>query len=174
MICRCDNPSEAAKPGSFLRQSRLLALGAALLALSASGAGAEDRYCREYQTRIEIGGRSQPAYGTVCRQPGGGWKFAADRAGRGLTNLPWRLRHRSYPHAVIPMQSDVGFFAVDGDVGVLEIWEDEPYFDDDAVVFDEYFDEYSDDRDDVTILEYGQDLPPIGRGSRDTEIFIEQ
>ncbi|MGB5092890.1 MAG: RT0821/Lpp0805 family surface protein [Parvibaculum sp.] len=34
----------------------------------------EDTYCREYQTYIEIDGRSQRAYGTACRQPDGAWK----------------------------------------------------------------------------------------------------
>lgn len=31
-------------------------------------------YCREYQTTINVGGQSQSAYGTACRQPDGSWK----------------------------------------------------------------------------------------------------
>lgn len=31
-------------------------------------------YCREYQTRVMIGGRSEQAYGTACRMPDGDWK----------------------------------------------------------------------------------------------------
>jgi surface antigen len=33
------------------------------------------RYCREYQTRAEIGGRLQTVYGTACRQPDGDWQI---------------------------------------------------------------------------------------------------
>lgn len=32
------------------------------------------QYCREYQEKIVVGGRSQSAYGTACRQPDGQWK----------------------------------------------------------------------------------------------------
>ncbi|MFQ5960850.1 MAG: RT0821/Lpp0805 family surface protein [Candidatus Methylomirabilales bacterium] len=34
------------------------------------------RYCREYQTTVTIGGRTQQAYGTACRQPDGSWEIA--------------------------------------------------------------------------------------------------
>ncbi len=34
----------------------------------------EDRYCREYQTTVIIGGRTQRASGTACRQPDGSWQ----------------------------------------------------------------------------------------------------
>lgn len=33
-------------------------------------------YCREYQTTVDIGGRSERAYGTSCRQPDGSWQIA--------------------------------------------------------------------------------------------------
>ncbi|MBI1262824.1 MAG: hypothetical protein GC184_13980 [Rhizobiales bacterium] len=33
-----------------------------------------DIYCREYQTYVEIDGRTQSAYGEACRQPDGAWK----------------------------------------------------------------------------------------------------
>lgn len=33
-----------------------------------------DRYCREYVTEVIIGGRSEQAYGTACRQPDGSWE----------------------------------------------------------------------------------------------------
>ena len=32
-------------------------------------------YCREYTTRAVVGGRSQEAYGTACRQPDGSWRI---------------------------------------------------------------------------------------------------
>lgn len=31
-------------------------------------------YCREYQQRVTIGGWSEDAYGTACRQPDGSWR----------------------------------------------------------------------------------------------------
>lgn len=35
---------------------------------------ASGRYCREFQQTIVVGGESQKAYGTACRQPDGSWK----------------------------------------------------------------------------------------------------
>ncbi len=32
-------------------------------------------YCREYTTRASVGGRTQEAYGTACRQPDGSWRI---------------------------------------------------------------------------------------------------
>jgi surface antigen len=34
----------------------------------------EGRYCREYQARASVGGRSQQTYGTACMQPDGSWQ----------------------------------------------------------------------------------------------------
>ncbi len=31
-------------------------------------------YCREYETTVTVGGKTQKAYGTACRQPDGSWK----------------------------------------------------------------------------------------------------
>jgi surface antigen len=31
-------------------------------------------YCREFQSDVVIGGKSEKAYGTACRQPDGSWK----------------------------------------------------------------------------------------------------
>ncbi len=35
----------------------------------------EGRYCREYNSVAEIGGRTQSVYGTACRQPDGSWEI---------------------------------------------------------------------------------------------------
>lgn len=32
------------------------------------------QYCREYQQKITVGGKTQQGYGTACRQPDGSWK----------------------------------------------------------------------------------------------------
>ncbi len=34
-----------------------------------------DQYCREYQQTITVGGKTETAYGTACRQPDGSWKI---------------------------------------------------------------------------------------------------
>ncbi|MEE8280257.1 MAG: RT0821/Lpp0805 family surface protein [Alphaproteobacteria bacterium] len=34
----------------------------------------QGQYCREYQQTVTIGGRTERAYGTACRQPDGTWK----------------------------------------------------------------------------------------------------
>jgi surface antigen len=31
-------------------------------------------YCREYQQTVQVGGKTQNAYGTACRQPDGSWR----------------------------------------------------------------------------------------------------
>lgn len=38
------------------------------------GTDSTGNYCREYQTSVNIGGQSEQAYGTACRQPDGSWK----------------------------------------------------------------------------------------------------
>ncbi len=38
------------------------------------GTDSTGNYCREYQQTITVGGQTQQAYGTACRQPDGTWK----------------------------------------------------------------------------------------------------
>lgn len=33
------------------------------------------QYCREYQQTVTVGGKTESAYGTACRQPDGSWKI---------------------------------------------------------------------------------------------------
>ncbi|MBN8543371.1 MAG: glycine zipper 2TM domain-containing protein [Alphaproteobacteria bacterium] len=35
---------------------------------------AEGSYCREFNQTINVGGKTEQAYGTACRQPDGSWK----------------------------------------------------------------------------------------------------
>jgi|TARA_R110002096_G_scaffold432240_1_gene648705 surface antigen len=39
----------------------------------------DGQYCREYQQTVTIGGETQNAYGTACRQPDGDWKIVNNR-----------------------------------------------------------------------------------------------
>ena len=36
---------------------------------------AQGQYCREYQQSVTVGGKTENAYGTACRQPDGSWKI---------------------------------------------------------------------------------------------------
>lgn len=35
----------------------------------------DGKYCREYTHTVNIGGKSEKAYGTACRQPDGSWQI---------------------------------------------------------------------------------------------------
>jgi surface antigen len=35
------------------------------------------RYCREYETTIHVGGKTQKAFGKACRMPDGQWRVAS-------------------------------------------------------------------------------------------------
>jgi len=39
------------------------------------GYARSDRYCREYQSAVTVGGRRQGSYGTACLQPDGDWEI---------------------------------------------------------------------------------------------------
>lgn len=39
------------------------------------GTSASGAYCREFQNTITVGGKSEQAFGTACRQPDGSWKI---------------------------------------------------------------------------------------------------
>ncbi len=36
----------------------------------------QGRYCREFQQSVTVGGKTEEAYGTACRQPDGSWEIA--------------------------------------------------------------------------------------------------
>ena len=36
------------------------------------------QYCREFQQTITVGGQTESAYGTACRQPDGAWQIASN------------------------------------------------------------------------------------------------
>jgi surface antigen len=38
------------------------------------GTDSSGNQCREYQSTVTIGGKTEQAYGTACRQPDGSWK----------------------------------------------------------------------------------------------------
>lgn len=36
------------------------------------------QYCREFQNKITVGGKTQNGYGTACRQPDGSWQIVSE------------------------------------------------------------------------------------------------
>lgn len=38
---------------------------------------ASHKYCREYETVVTVGGKTQKAYGKACRQPDGTWRIVS-------------------------------------------------------------------------------------------------
>ncbi len=42
------------------------------------GTDATGNYCREYESTVTIGGKTEKAYGTACRQPDGSWKVISN------------------------------------------------------------------------------------------------
>jgi len=38
---------------------------------------ADGSFCREYTSMVEVGGKSETAYGTACRQDDGSWRIAS-------------------------------------------------------------------------------------------------
>lgn len=39
------------------------------------GTSSSGRYCREFQQTVTVGGKTEQAYGTACRQPDGSWQI---------------------------------------------------------------------------------------------------
>ena len=39
------------------------------------GTSSAGKYCREFQQTVTVGGKTERAYGTACRQPDGSWKI---------------------------------------------------------------------------------------------------
>ena len=37
----------------------------------------DGRYCREFQQTVTVGGKTEEAYGTACRQPDGSWQIVS-------------------------------------------------------------------------------------------------
>lgn len=44
------------------------------------GTSTSGRYCREFQHEVTIGGKTEKAYGTACRQPDGSWEVISTGA----------------------------------------------------------------------------------------------
>ncbi len=39
------------------------------------GTSSSGEYCREFQQTVTVGGKTEQAYGTACRQPDGSWRI---------------------------------------------------------------------------------------------------
>ncbi|WP_282604418.1 hypothetical protein [Pelagibius sp. Alg239-R121] len=142
------------------------------VAVMISDADAKENYCREYQTKVMIGGKEEKAYGTVCRKPGGAWKVQADASGR--TQLAIAQTHQdSAPRTVLVVPAPVAdaVYFEDG-VLLLDDWPDEAevlYYDDSGttVIVEEYA-----AFEDEEIYVYGEPNRVIILENDDDEVII--
>jgi len=44
------------------------------------GTSTSGRYCREFQQEVQVGGRTEEAYGTACRNPDGSWEVVSSES----------------------------------------------------------------------------------------------
>ena len=55
-----------------------------------------NRYCREYQTEVTIGGERRSAYGTACRQPDGSWEIVNNNRNNNRSSYRMEARDGHY------------------------------------------------------------------------------
>ena len=55
-----------------------------------------NRYCREYQTEVTIGGQRRSAYGTACRQPDGSWEIVNNNRNNNRSSYRMEARDGHY------------------------------------------------------------------------------
>ena len=66
---------ETGQPGQSLPWSNPQTGNSGSFVANAPYQVSEGRYCREYTQTINVGGQSQKAYGTACRQANGDWEI---------------------------------------------------------------------------------------------------
>ena len=55
---------------------------------------APGQYCREFQQTVTIGGHTEQAYGTACRQPDGSWKISQNDTSQSFNKIPGDISYR--------------------------------------------------------------------------------
>jgi len=71
---RAEQQAYAAPVGQTIRWNNPDSGNAVTFTPTRDGTDQTGAYCREYQSTVVIGGQSQQAFGTACRQPDGSWK----------------------------------------------------------------------------------------------------
>ena len=69
---------ETAQAGQSLPWSNPQSGNSGVITPSAPFKNASDQYCREFNQKITVGGKTQNGYGTACRQPDGSWQIVSD------------------------------------------------------------------------------------------------
>lgn len=62
----------------------MMGIGLSLAAFVAAPSDARADYCREYTRTVQIGGRTQDAYGTACQQSDGSWMIVGEGLGNDI------------------------------------------------------------------------------------------
>ncbi len=65
----------------------------------------DGKYCREYQTKVVVGGKTVEAYGTACRKPDGAWEIVSQQNTPSVVVVPIQL---SDNHLHAPEHTHIG------------------------------------------------------------------
>jgi surface antigen len=71
---RAQNQAHAAPVGEKISWSNPESGHSGTVTPTRQGQDSAGNQCREYQSTVTIGGKTEQAYGTACRQPDGSWK----------------------------------------------------------------------------------------------------
>lgn len=69
---------ETAQPGQALPWKNTQTGNSGVIIPKAYYQGNDGRYCREFQNKITVGGKTESGYGTACRQPDGSWQVVSE------------------------------------------------------------------------------------------------
>lgn len=69
---------ETAQPGQALPWSNPQSGNSGTITPKAYYKNDNGQYCREFQNKITVGGKTESGYGTACRQPDGSWQIVSD------------------------------------------------------------------------------------------------
>ncbi|KLN60790.1 hypothetical protein WH96_09955 [Kiloniella spongiae] len=133
------------------------------MTLMVTKANAKQVQCREYQTKVLVGGKKENAYGTACLKPDGSWQIQKDAKGNAQLKTGYARQRTQDTRVIVMPASEVEMMYYDDALIVVdEYWYDEPeifYYDEPEtyVFIDDYSDEevyiVDDGYDDVIILD---------------------
>lgn len=69
---------ETAQPGQALPWSNPKSGNSGSITPKNYYQNASGQYCREFQNKITVGGKTESGYGTACRQPDGSWQIVSE------------------------------------------------------------------------------------------------
>ncbi len=127
------------------------------MTLMVSNANAKQVHCREYQTKVLVGGKKENAYGTACLKPDGSWQIQKDAKGNTQLKIGHARQRVQDTRVIVMPASEVEMMYYDDALIVVdEYWYDEPeiFFYDEPETY-VFIDDYSDEE--IYIVEDGYD-----------------